>query len=102
MSDDNDGIVAIHICENCGELLRSRYPRDPDTYYGPPVCGICGRGPTTRRYGAAEPIRAIENGIFEADMRGLIVGCEPIRDDDDEDWEYKIEVKVETKTEKDE
>ena len=94
-TDGEDGVVAVFLCENCGELLRSRFPEDPDNYYGPPVCGICGRGPTTRLYGASEPIRAVERGLSDEGMRALITACRPDRDGDS-DWDFTIEVKVET------
>lgn len=93
--DSEEGVVAVYLCENCGELLRSRFPKDPDTYYGPPVCGVCDRGPTTRLYGANEPIRAVENGLSGKGMRALITSCQRDRDEDTE-WDFTIEVKVET------
>lgn len=84
-------VVAVYLCENCGELLRSRFEKDPDNY-SEAVCGECGRGPTTRLYGANEPIRAVEKGLSGSGMRALITACHPENDE----WDYTIEVKVKT------
>lgn len=85
-------VVAVYLCENCGELLRSRFEKDPDNYTET-ICGECGRGPTTRLYGANEPIRAIESGLCDSVRSALITECEV---EDGDEWDFTIQVKVKT------
>ena len=87
-TDADEGIVAIHLCELCGELNRTRFQNHLEASRAA-VCGVCDRGPLTRVYGAVEPVRRVELGIKEAGYRGLIDTCYRIRDS--EEWDLQIE-----------
>lgn len=90
-AEDDEGVVAIHICERCDNLLRARYPNDRLANEAS-VCGVCGIGPITRIFGAAKPVEAAYNGAQDAGCRALVVECYRIRDTDE--WDLHLAINI--------
>lgn len=95
LSKESDDVVAIHICESCGGLNRTKFESHTQVHKatGTGVCGSCGRGPITLVYGAAEPFDAIIQGIRDAYCRGEVSTCYRIRNSDEWDLYVKIAIK---------